>query len=156
KIIVAIVLLLATAAIVNALTLKGRFETLRTRTPAGLVEFPAADFHSIELSGTAPQGIQRLHVNIRQSDRFHVSHSAVDFIHIVQEGDVLKITVDHSKSNDTGVKRAPEIMIECPELTAMTAMGTALDQLGLPDANLATQRFYQKSHVTITGFHSGN
>src|SRR5690606_14441127 len=80
---------------------------------------------------------------------------ALDFIRMEQVGEVLTITVDHPKGYEADIKRTPEIIIECPELVALAAVGTPLDSIDLPaDAHVLTRRYYQKSEVTVTGFHS--
>lgn len=157
KLLVAVVLLLVMAAVVNALTLKGRFNTMMADTPAELRDFPIKHFNTIELSGTAPRSIgEGLHLTVKRADRFNVRYTALDFIHFDQVGDTLKITIDHPKGYEADIRRTPEIIIECPQLVAMSAIGTPLDSLDLPaDAHLATRRHYQKSQVTIVGFHGG-
>lgn len=155
KLLVAVVLLLVMAAVVNALTLKSRFNTMMADAPAELRDFPIKPFNTIELSGTAPRG-DRLQVTVKHADRFNVQYTALDFMHVDQVGETLKITVDHPKGYEADIRRTPEIIIECPELVAMSAIGTPLDSLDLPaDAHLATRRYYQKSQVTIVGFHGG-
>ena len=154
KLLVAVVLLLVMAAVVNALTLKSRFNTMMADTPAELQGFSIKHFNTIELSGTAPRGIgKRLHVTVKHADRFNVRYTALDFIHFNQAGETLKITVDHPKGYEADIRRTPEIIIECPELVAITAMGTPLDSIDLPaDAHILTRRHYQKSEVTVVGF----
>ena len=151
---VAAVLLLVTAAVVNALTLRNRFNAMMAITPTELRDFPASSFNTIELSGTAPRSIgKRLHVIVKYAERVNVRYTALDFIGMELVGETLKINVDHVKDYETDIKRQPEIIIECPDLVALTAIGIPLDSLDLPaDTHVATRRYYQKSRVTIEGF----
>lgn len=154
KLLAAAVLLLITAAVVNALTLKSRFHAMMAVSPAELRDFPVASFHTVELSGTAPRSIgKRLHVTVKYAERVNVRYTALDFIRMELVGETLKINVDHVKGYETDIKRQPEIIIECPDLIALTAIGIPLDSLDLPaDAHALTRRYYQKSQVTIAGF----
>src|SRR5690606_41634030 len=65
-------------------------------------------FNTIELSGTAPRGIgKRLHVTVKHADRFNVRYTALDFIHVDQVGETLKITIDHPKGYETDIRQTP-------------------------------------------------
>lgn len=154
KLLVAAVLLLVTAAVVNALTLKSRFAEMVSSRATWVAEFPAASFNTVELSGTAPRGLgNQLQVTVRYAEQVNVSYTALDFIRVKQEGKTLKIIVDHPKGYDVHVRRKPEIIIECPDLIALTAIGTPLDSIDLPpDAHVLTRRHFQKSQVAIVGF----
>jgi|GEM_PF-2150707 len=145
-------LLLVTAAIVNALTLKSRFNAMLTEAPATLRAFHAEAFNAVELLGTAPKGM-KLRVAMKRADRLAVRYADLDFIHIQQTGTTLKITIDHPKDYTTDIRKQPEISIECPNLIALTAVGTPLDSLDLPgDAHALTRRAYSVSTVNIQGF----
>ena len=153
KLLVAVAVLLTAAAVANAWALKHKFNNLVASGTAELRDFPVERFHSINLSGTAPQRTGGLRVTVKKGDRFSVSYTAMDFIHIDQEGDTLTISVDPKASSDGDVRRVPEIMIECPELFAVTAIGTPLDSMTMPPGtNEATRRYYQRSEVSIAGF----
>lgn len=154
KLLAAAVLLLVTAAVVNALTLKSRFAEMVSSKATRFTEFPMASFNTVEISGTAPRNIgKRLHVTVKYAERVNVRYTALDFIRMELVGETLKINVDHVKDYETDIKRQPEIIIECPDLIALTAIGIPLDSLDLPaDAHVITRRYYQKSQVTIEGF----
>lgn len=152
KLLAAVSLLLITAAVVNALTLKNRFNAMVAGTPALHRDFHATDFNSVELSGTAPRGLGA-YVSVKRADRGAVRYTGFDFIHIEQEGTTLKITIDHPSGYNVDIRTRPEIVIECPELIAFTAAGTPLDSLDLPTgAHLSTKQFYRRSQVDIQDF----
>ncbi|MEC3882059.1 hypothetical protein [Parapedobacter sp. 10938] len=153
KLLAVAVLLLVTAAIVNALTLKSRFKAMRMHTSVRLAEFPVTDFRSIELSGSAPQGMA-LQIIVKRADRFAVRYTKyLGFIHVAQVGSTLKVTIDHHKKYEGNMRIRPEIIIECPELVAITAAGTPLDSLDLPEGtHVFTRLHHQKGFVTIEGF----
>lgn len=154
KLLVVAALLLVTAAMVNALTLKSRFDAIIAGAPVELRDFAAESFNVIELSGTAPRGMG-LHVSVRYADRINVQYTELDFVRVEQVGETLKVTIDHPSGYETDIRRKPEIIIECPELVALTAIGTPLDDLDLPaDAYAATQQFYRRSSVAVKGFRS--
>src|SRR5690606_39323335 len=133
KLLVAVAVLLATAAVANALALKSRLTAMMAAAPAELRDFPVAHFKRIDLSGTPPTNIGgRLRVTVKQAEHFDVKYTRMDFIHLQQLGETLKITVDHTIGYDTDVKQVPELIIECPALEAFTAIGTSLDSLDLP------------------------
>lgn len=152
KLLVAGAVLLVTAAVVNALTLKNRFDTMIADTPAVLLDFPAAAFTAVELSGTAPRGMG-LHVVVKRAERINVRYTDMGYIHIGQDGTTLKVTIDHPKGFTDEIRKKPEIIIECPELIAIAAIGTPLDSLDLPsDAHALTRQVYRTSTVNIQNF----
>lgn len=152
KLLVAGAVLLVTAAVVNAFTLKSRFDAMIAGTPATLLDFPAAAFTAVELSGTAPRGMG-LHMVVKRADRINVRYTDMGYIHVGQDGTTLKITVDHPKGFTDEIRKKPEIIIECPELMAITAIGTPLDSLDLPsDAHVLTRQVYRTSTVSIRDF----
>ena len=152
KLLVVGAVLLVTAAVINAFALKSRFATMTAGTSATLRDFHAEGFDAVELSGTAPRGMG-LRVTVKRAGHLAVRYTDLDFIHIWQLGTTLKITVDHPKGYTTDIRKRPEIIIECPELIALTAIGTPLDSLDLPaDAYAITRQFYRKSSVNIQDF----
>ncbi|HWK59523.1 MAG TPA: hypothetical protein VNQ80_19430 [Parapedobacter sp.] len=153
KLLVAAVLLLVTVAVVNALTLKSQLAKMLSSKTTRFTEFPAASFNTIELSGTAPVGLVS-RIIVKQADRFAVQYSNYrDFIHVAQDGEVLKVTIDHEKGYDGPPHVVLEIVIECPDLIGLTAIGTPLDSIDLPpNAHVLTRRHYQKSLVAVVGF----
>ncbi|MFB2118965.1 hypothetical protein [Parapedobacter sp. 2B3] len=156
KLLVAAVLLLVTVAIVNALTLKSRFTVVLAHDRPEVRSFPAERFNIIEITGTAPRGntgYQPLLVTVKRADSMYVTYSKMDFIRVEQVDDTLKVTVEHPKGYDGNVLVRPLIVIECPELIAINAIGTPLDSLNLPeDTHVLTRLHYQKSEVTVAGF----
>ena len=150
----AIVVLIA-AAVVNAFTLKAKFTTMH-RTSAVMRDFQAQGFHAVVIMGTAPRGMN-VQVTLKRADSTTVRYTDFDFIHVEQDGTTLKIRVDHPTGYEANVRKIPEIVIECPDLIALTAIGTPLDSLDLlPGSHAITQQFYRKSTVNAHGFYGKN